>query len=75
MYLQKRRDLAECFLGLRDERSEKLCVALPLEHPEAGVDASLNELPMGQDSVAQKQVSRTGGQYRWRKATEIAIDR
>src|SRR5262249_38419015 len=35
MYLQKPRDLAECFLGLRDERSEKLCVALPLEHLEA----------------------------------------
>jgi hypothetical protein len=54
------RSLAECFLDLRDERSEKLCVALPLEHPEAGVDASFEWASYGSGQCC----SETGLAYR-----------
>ncbi len=59
MRFEKLRNFAECFLGLRQKRSQKLSVALAFDELQRGHCFGLPQLPMGSHRIIKQQIARS----------------
>src|SRR5260370_4932958 len=75
MLVEECGDLCEGFAGVGGTIIELvLSMGLPFEDFELRINASVAQLAMDTHGVAEQQISRYGGQDRWRESVHISVD-
>src|SRR5260370_1755534 len=75
MLVEECGDLCEGFAGVGGTIIELvLSMGLPFEDFELRINASVAQLAMDTHGVAEQQISRYGGQDRWRESVHISVN-